>query len=117
MIRAKRVYDAPTEDDGYRVLIDRLWPRGVSKDRAKINLWLKEIAPSSELRDWFSHDPAKWEEFKKRYGEELQSKGDLLDRIRLLEKEKVAVTLVYSSREERYNNAMALLGVLKTKKD
>jgi len=108
MIKIKRVYDEPSKDDGYRILVDRLWPRGLSKDRAKIDLWLKEIAPSGKLREWFSHEPSKWEEFKKRYRRELQPKKDLLDRIRSLEKERGIVTLVYSSREERYNNAVAL---------
>lgn len=112
MIRVKRVYDSPSKEDGYRILIDGLWPRGMSKDRAKIDLWLKEIAPSGGLRAWFSHEPGKWEEFKKRYWKELGSKKDLLDRIRLLEKEKGVVTLLYSSKEERYNDAVALLDVL-----
>jgi uncharacterized protein YeaO (DUF488 family) len=112
MIKIKRVYDKPSKDDGCRILVDRLWPRGLSKDRAKIDLWLKEIAPSGELREWFSHEPSKWEEFKKRYRRELRPKKDLLDRIRSLEKERGVVTLVYSSTEETYNNAVALCSQL-----
>jgi uncharacterized protein YeaO (DUF488 family) len=68
MIKIKRVYEAAAEDDGFRILVDRLWPRGISKEKAKIDLWLKEVAPSNELRKWFAHDPEKWGEFKKKYG-------------------------------------------------
>jgi uncharacterized protein YeaO (DUF488 family) len=113
MIRIKRVYDQPTEDDGLRVLVDRLWPRGVSKEKAKINLWLKEVAPSDDLRKWFSHEPKKWEEFKNKYEVELKSKQDLLLRIRALEKEKGTVTILYSAKDKEHNNALALSHMLK----
>jgi len=95
--------------------VERLWPRGISKEKAKIDLWLKDIAPSTELRKWFNHDPAKWNEFKKRYHDEIGSKKDLVEVI--LEKlSKGTVTLLYASREERYNAATALLDYLKGKK-
>lgn len=113
MIKIKRVYDPPSKEDGYRILIDRLWPRGLTKEKAKINLWLKEIAPSNELRKWYSHDPKKWEEFKNRYRKELANKQELLRKIVQLEKEKDIVTLLYSTRETEHNNAIALQGFLK----
>ncbi|HYB93183.1 MAG TPA: DUF488 family protein, partial [archaeon] len=78
MRKIKRIYEKPEREDGYRILVDRLWPRGLSKDKAKIDLWMKEIAPSDETRKWFSHDPRKWEEFKKRYKNELKDKKNLL---------------------------------------
>jgi uncharacterized protein YeaO (DUF488 family) len=107
MIKTKRVYDAPSRDDGYRILVDRLWPRGTSKEKAGVDLWLKEIAPSNELRKWYEHDPLKWEEFKRRYFKEIEGHQDLLDQIRQRAK-KGRVTLVYGSREEKLNNAAAL---------
>ena len=113
MIKTKRIYDKPAKEDGYRILIDRLWPRGMAKENAKIDLWLKEVAPSDNLRNWFSHDPEKWEEFRSKYKEELKTKQELLNEIIRLEKEKGTVTLLYSSREEKYNNAVALNGFLK----
>ena len=111
MIRVKRVYDPPSGDDGERILVDRLWPRGLTKERARIDLWLKEVAPTTELRGWYGHDPARWEEFRRRYRAELSAKQDL---IRTL-KEKASqgtVTLVYSSREQLLNNAVALKMIL-----
>jgi uncharacterized protein YeaO (DUF488 family) len=113
MIRIKRIYDQAAKEDGYRILIDRLWPRGLTKEKAKIDLWLKEIAPSDELRKWFSHDPEKWEEFKKRYKKELANKQELLLKIMQLEKERGIVTLLYSTKEIEHNNAVALQGFLK----
>jgi uncharacterized protein YeaO (DUF488 family) len=79
LIKTKRVYDSPSKDDGFRILVDRLWPRGMSKERAKLDVWMKEIAPSEELRQWFGHEPEKWEEFQKRYARELASKQNLID--------------------------------------
>lgn len=116
MIKVKRVYEEPEESDGFRILVDRLWPRGISKEKAKIQLWLKEIAPTNELRKWYSHDPAKWEEFKKRYYEELKSKYDLIEQIKKIEKEEGTVTLLYSSKEEKINNAAALKELLEKEK-
>jgi uncharacterized protein YeaO (DUF488 family) len=113
MIKIKRVYDSPTKEDGYRILIDRLWPRGLTKEKAKIDLWLREIAPSNELRKWFSHDAEKWEEFKNRYEKELANKQELLRKIMQSEKEKGVVTLLYSTKETERNNATALQGFLK----
>jgi uncharacterized protein YeaO (DUF488 family) len=113
MIKTKRVYDPPSKEDGYRILVDRLWPRGLAKEEAKIDLWLKEIAPSDELRKWFSHDPEKWEEFKNRYEKESASKQELLRRIMQLEKERRVITLLYSTKETERNNAVALQGFLK----
>jgi uncharacterized protein YeaO (DUF488 family) len=113
MIKIKRVYAPPSKEDGYRILIDRLWPRGLTKEKAKIDLWLKEIAPSNELRKWFSHDPAKWEEFRRRYRKELTSKQELLRKIVQLEKEKGIVTMLYSAKETTHNNAIALRDFLK----
>ena len=107
MIRIKRIYDSPGEEDGFRILVDRLWPRGLSKEKAKIGLWLKEIAPSDILRKWYAHDPQKWDEFKRKYFEELESKKELINEIT----QKVSdgnVTLLFSSKEERLNNAVAL---------
>jgi uncharacterized protein YeaO (DUF488 family) len=113
MIKIKRIYDSSSKEDGYRILVDRLWPRGLTKEKASIDLWLKEIAPSDELRKWFSHDAAKWEEFKKRYEKELAGKQELLGEIMQLEKEKHVVTLLYSTKETERNNAVALQGFLK----
>jgi uncharacterized protein YeaO (DUF488 family) len=112
MIRIKRIYEQATEEDGFRILVDRLWPRGLSKEKAKVDLWLKEIAPSGELRKWFSHDPAKWAEFKEKYAKELSAKQSLLKEIRRMETEKGALTLLYSARDVKHNNAVALQAVL-----
>lgn len=106
MIKIKRVYDEPEESDGFRILVDRLWPRGLSKEKVKVDLWLKEIAPSDALRKWFAHEPEKWEEFKRRYFEELKDKKGLIDVI--IEKARSKVTLLYGAKEEKYNNAAAL---------
>ena len=108
MIKIKRVYEEMKKDDGYRILVDRLWPRGLSKEKAKVDLWMKEIAPSNELRKWFSHDPGKWDDFKKKYKRELEDKEELLNRIREIEREKGMITLLYSAKEENDNNAVAL---------
>src|SRR4030042_1698538 len=105
MIKIKRIYELPAEEDGFRVFVDRLWPRGVQKERAKIDLWLKEIAPSDELRKWFAHDPEKWEEFKKKYAKELATRQGLLNEIRQKEKEKRTLTLLYSARDTEKKNA------------
>ena len=110
-IQLKRVYDDAAEGDGYRVLVDRLWPRGLSKDKARIDLWLREIAPSTELRQWYQHDPEKWDEFKKRYYHELESQPDAVRQLADLVK-KQHVTLVYSSKNEDINNAVALKAYL-----
>ncbi|HEY3347927.1 MAG TPA: DUF488 family protein [Nitrospirota bacterium] len=106
-LKTKRVYDEPSPDDGFRVLVDALWPRGLSKEKAKIDLWLKEIAPSETLRNWFSHDRERWEEFRSHYHEELDDKEEsVLQLVRA--QEKGDVTLLYAARDEEYNNAAAL---------
>jgi uncharacterized protein YeaO (DUF488 family) len=111
MIELKRVYEKPARRDGLRVLVDRLWPRGLSKERAAVNLWLKEAAPSTELRKWFGHDPAKWKQFQARYRKELDGKKDVIKLLK--EKSKgQTVTLVYSARDEEHNGALVLKGVL-----
>ena len=107
MIRIKRVYAAIAADDGLRVLVDRLWPRGISKERARIDLWLKELAPSNELRQWYGHQSERWEGFKERYFRELAGASEAVERLRALVAEG-PVTLVFSSKEERLNNAEAL---------
>jgi uncharacterized protein YeaO (DUF488 family) len=107
MIKLKRVYDIYEESDGYRMLVDRLWPRGVSKAKGKIDEWVKEVAPSNLLRKWFSHDESKWPEFKRLYFEELQTKEVLVHAI--MEKQaRHTVTFVYAAKDETHNNAVAL---------
>lgn len=106
-LKIKRAYDRPEKSDGYRVLVDRLWPRGKRKEDLDIDLWLKEIAPSDNLRKWFSHDPERWEEFKAHYFEELDGNAGAVDQL-LTAANKGALTLVYSAKEEKYNNAVAL---------
>ncbi|MEN6463585.1 MAG: DUF488 family protein [Syntrophaceae bacterium] len=107
MIKTKRAYDPVSADDGKRVLVDRLWPRGLKKEKAHIDEWLKDIAPSTDLRKWYSHDPAKWQEFKKRYRNELKERKNMLDELRAEARDRT-ITLVYSSREREINNAEAL---------
>ncbi|HRF25464.1 MAG TPA: DUF488 domain-containing protein [Chitinophagaceae bacterium] len=108
-ISIKRVYDQPEQTDGFR--IDRLWPRGLSKEKAKVDLWLKEIAPSTELRKWFNHDPEKWKEFAKRYKAEIKKNIEALTLLKSKIKEG-KVTLVYGAKEERYNDAVVLQKIL-----
>lgn len=111
MVKIKRIYDGPAPGDGRRVLIDRLWPRGISKDEAGIDEWLKEIAPSDELRKWFGHDPARWEEFRRRYREELEAHGELLERLRS-EARKGTVTLLFAAKDAEHNNVVVLQEML-----
>ena len=109
-ISLKRAYEPPAETDGTRVLVDRLWPRGVAKSRARIDLWLKEVAPSTELRKWFGHDPDKWPEFQKRYRAELKGNPALSE---LREQSRQGkITLVYAARDELHNDAVVLRQVL-----
>jgi uncharacterized protein YeaO (DUF488 family) len=116
MIATKRVYDPPSKDDGFRVLVDRLWPRGLTKQKAHVDLWLKEIGPSDELRKWFHHEDRAWPEFEKRYRAELRPKKDLLAQIKGLEKEHAKLTLVYGSKDETHNQATVLTALLQGKK-
>ena len=106
-IRIKRVYEDPEEIDGRRILVDRLWARGLSKEKAKVDVWIKEIAPSTELRRWYGHDPHKWAEFKNRYIAELEASPENVETI-LEEVQAGIVTFLYSSKEEQLNNAVAL---------
>ena len=110
-IRLKRVYEEPAATDGERVLVDRLWPRGLTKEKARVDLWLKEIAPSEELRKWFGHDPAKWAEFKRRYRAELKGNKEQVTRLKS-EMEKGPVTLLYGAKDEQHNEAVVLLELL-----
>jgi uncharacterized protein YeaO (DUF488 family) len=113
LIRIKRVYEQVASDDGFRILVDRLWPRGLSKERAKADLWLKDVAPSDGLRKWFSHETEKWADFKIKYETELKGKQELLHRIKQAEKEKGTVTILYSAKDEEHNNAVVLSDVLR----
>ena len=101
------MYEEPEESDGRRILVDRLWARGLSKEKAKVDLWVKEIAPSTELRRWYGHDPKKWTEFKSRYAAELETNPGIVEEI-LGEVQAGVVTILYSSKEEQLNNAVAL---------
>ncbi len=114
MVKIKRIYDKPSDADGFRILVDRLWPRGMNKKEAKIELWLKEIAPGNDLRKWFGHDPEKWDEFKRRYFKELEAlpgKEELLSVIAERSRKGV-VTLLYAAKDEHHNNAVALMEYL-----
>ena len=111
-IQIKRVYDAPAPSDGYRVLIDRLWPRGVSKERARLDEWARELAPSTELRRWFGHDPSRFEEFRRRYTEELVTQEDKLRELRSRTRTGT-VTVVYSARDTRHNDAVVIAEILR----
>jgi uncharacterized protein YeaO (DUF488 family) len=107
----KRAYEKPAPDDGTRILIDRLWPRGVKKADAAVDDWVKELAPSTALRQWFGHDPERWQEFRERYTTELREHPDELERLRELARAST-VTLVYSAYDEAHNNAIVLRDVL-----
>ena len=107
MIKVKRIYEKRDPKDGFRILVDRIWPRGMRRDDAAVDLWLKEIAPSTALRGWFGHDPTRWQEFKRRYFEELSHKGDLVEQIRS-RAARQDVTLLYAARDEKHNNAVSL---------
>jgi uncharacterized protein YeaO (DUF488 family) len=115
-IRLKRAYDPPAEEDGYRVLVDRIWPRGVTKERLRIHAWLKDIAPSAELRTWFGHDPARWAAFRQRYADELSQQADAVGHI-LRKVKEGPVTLVYGAKDPEHNNAVALMLYLTRRSD
>ena len=110
-LRLKRAYAPAAPSDGVRILVDRLWPRGVSKDRAALDDWMKDLAPSTELRQWFGHDPARWAEFQRRYRAELAAQPAALERLRALALTKT-VTLVFGARDEQHNEAVVLRDVL-----
>ncbi|MEM0141644.1 MAG: DUF488 family protein [Thermoplasmatales archaeon] len=111
-IKLKRIYDKYSEDDGFRILVERLWPRGISKVEAHIDLWLKDVAPSTELRKWFNHEDDKWDEFQKRYKDELKN-NSALKTLRSLAVEHRNITLVFSSSNQAHNNAVVLYNLLK----
>lgn len=110
-INLKRIYEAYSENDGYRILVDRLWPRGLSKESIKINLWEKDLAPSTQLRKWFNHDVAKWDEFRKRYREELLANPELAEFKKNIEAE-TQITLLFGAKDVEHNNAVVLKEVL-----
>lgn len=111
MIKLKRAYEAESPDDGLRILVERLWPRGVSKQKAHIDLWLKDLAPSTELRQWYGHDPAKWPQFRKRYRDELKVQGAVLTLLNYVAQDKT-VTFVYAASDEQRNSAVVLKELL-----
>lgn len=113
-ISVKRVYEEAAEDDGVRILVDRLWPRGISKEKGKIDKWVKELSPSSELRKWYSHDHEKWSEFKDRYFRELKENSEQVEEL-LSEYRNSKVTFLFSSKELKLNNAFALKEYLESK--
>ncbi len=115
MIRLKRVYDPPSPEDGFRILVERLWPRGLKKEDARVDLWLKEIAPSPELRKWFAHDVKRWGEFQERYSRELESNPDALRLLRDEIRARKNVTLVYAARDTDHNSAFVLKHFLAAK--
>jgi uncharacterized protein YeaO (DUF488 family) len=111
MLKVKRVYEPPAAGDGFRVLVDRVWARGLTKQKARVDLWAKDIAPSTELRKWFGHDPGRWQEFKKRYKQELRS-NNALRRLRQELNEHKKATLLYAAKDSEHNNAVALSEIL-----
>ena len=111
MLKLKRAYEAPAKADGLRILVERLWPRGVRKDQAQIDVWLKEVAPSTALRKWYGHDPERWPEFQKRYRAELKKLGDVLTLLRHLAQNQT-VTFVYAASDEERNSAVVLQAYL-----
>lgn len=115
MIKLKRVYESPSPEDGLRVLVDRVWPRGLTKEHAAVDLWAKEVAPSTELRKWFGHDPAKWKQFQIRYRKELQENRAALHELKRQCKGHI-VTLIYGARDEEHNQAVALKQILTGRK-
>jgi uncharacterized protein YeaO (DUF488 family) len=113
-IRIKRAYEEPSGEDGTRILVDRLWPRGLTKEKARVDLWLKDVAPSTELRKWFAHDPARWAEFRSRYLGELKRNKEQLSLLRQ-EAAKGTVTLVYGAKDQEHNEAVILQKLLTAK--
>jgi len=114
-IAIKRIYEEPAPGDGARILVDRLWPRGVSKERAKLDLWLKDIAPSTELREWFGHDPKKWIEFQKKYKIELANNEEPVAELKKIIRQNNTATLLYAAKDEEHNEAAVLKNLLSRK--
>jgi uncharacterized protein YeaO (DUF488 family) len=115
-VSIKRIYEPAAKSDGFRVLVDRLWPRGISKETAKLDLWLPDIAPSTKLRQWFNHDPAKWMELRRQYQAELENMKELVAELKGQAK-KGTVTLLYSAKDEQHNQAVALRSYLLRSQD
>lgn len=111
-IKLKRIYEEPEETDGYRILVDRLWPRGIKKEKAKIDLWAKDIAPSNELRKWFAHDAAKWDAFTKRYKGELNANPEFRNLVSQISSKPV-VTILFAAKDTEHNNAVVVRSMLK----
>jgi len=115
MIKIKRVYEKPAKEDGWRVLVDRLWPRGMKKEAAHLDVWMKDVAPSDALRKWFGHKPEKWSEFRKKYRSELGKKKELVAELKKMAKEHGTVTLLYGAKDEEHNQAVVLADALKAR--
>ena len=113
-VKLKRVYESPSRADGVRVLVDRLWPRGLTKEAAAADRWLRDLAPSSELRRWFGHDPERWAEFRRRYARELGARSEQLDELRSLARKR-RITLLFAARDETHNDAVVLRELLLAK--
>lgn len=112
MLQLKRIYEKPGKDDGYRIFVDRLWPRGMSKEKATLNAWLKDIAPSTELRKWFGHDLKRWPDFQKKYKAEIKANKDAFSELKKLIKHNKNITLLYAAKDEEHNEAVVLKEVL-----
>jgi uncharacterized protein YeaO (DUF488 family) len=113
MVRVKRVYERAEKGDGWRVLVDRLWPRGMTKEAAKAHIWMKDVGPSDALRKWFGHEPEKWAAFQKRYRSELADKKAMIAELKIMEKEHGTLTLLYGAKDEKHNQAVVLAEFLK----
>ena len=112
MVKLKRIYEEPEKSDGFRILVDRLWPRGVSKGKAALDLWLKDVAPSNALRKWFGHDPKKWLEFQKKYKSEIAVNKEIFNQLREIVKKRKNITLLYASKDEKHNEAIVIMNLL-----
>ena len=115
MIKIKRVYEKPAKEDGWRVLVDRLWPRGMKKEAAHLDAWRKDVAPSDALRKWFGHEPEKWGDFQKRYRSELAKKRELVAELKKMAKEHGTLTLLFGAKDEEHNEAVVLANALNAK--
>jgi uncharacterized protein YeaO (DUF488 family) len=115
MIKIKRVYEKPANDDGWRVLVDRLWPRGMKKEATRVDVWMRDVAPSDALRKWFGHEPEKWSEFQKRYRSELAKKKDMVAELKKMEMEHRILTLLFGAKDEDHNQAVVLANMLKAR--
>ena len=112
MVKLKRIYEKPEKSDGFRILVDRLWPRGVSKEKTALDLWLKNIAPSSTLRKWFGHDHKKWLGFQRKYKSEIMVNKETLSQLKEIIKKRKNVTLLYASKDEKHNEAIVIKNLL-----